>query len=189
MLAPWMDSPPPPDEFRRLTRRVHAHLGQENKRRNLVGEGFEDVIAAVVPRLTGAAALQIRNRAMLHDLPGFHVQAPNEKIKKVDLAIHGAGQRTRVSAKWSIRADREEQCLSDFDAYVRLESAGQNFAYFLITNEFDAARLKAACERRRQHGLLFTHVVHINPLGVLAACGGSGRGARGRSAPISVPGG
>ncbi len=177
MLAPWMDRPPPPDELRRLTRRIHAYLGQENKRRNLVGEGFEDVIAAVVSRLTGAASLQIRNRAMLHDLPGFHPPAPNEKIKKVDLAILGEGQRTLVSAKWSIRADREEQFLSDFEAYARLESAGQNFAYTLITNEFDAARLKAACERRRQNGLLFTHVVHLNPLGVLSAYGDSGRGA------------
>ena len=177
MLSPWMDRPPPPDALRGLTRRIHAHLSQENKRRNLVGEGFEDVIAAVVSRLTGAASLQIRNRAVLHDLPGFHAPAPNEKIKKVDLAILGEGQRTLVSAKWSIRADREEQFLSDFEAYARLESAGQNFAYTLITNEFDAARLKAACERRRQNGLLFTHVVHLNPLGVLAAYGESGRGA------------
>jgi hypothetical protein len=170
-----MDRPPPPDALRGLTRRIHAHLSQENKRRNLVGEGFEDVIAAVVSRLTGAASLQIRNRAVLHDLPGFHAAAPNEKIKKVDLAILGEGQRTLVSAKWSIRADREEQFLSDFEAYARLESAGQNFAYTLITNEFDGARLKAACERRRQNGLLFTQVVHLNPLGVLAAYGDSGQ--------------
>ena len=96
---------------------------------------------------------------------------------KVDLAILGDRQRTLVSAKWSIRADREEQFLSDFEAYARLESAGRDFAYTLITNEFDAARLKAACERRRQNGLLFTHVVHINPEGVLAAYGETGRGA------------
>ncbi len=177
MLSPWIDRPPPSDEFRRLTRRIHAHLSQENKRRNLVGEGFEDVIAAVASRLTGAESVQIRNRAVLHDLPGFHAPAPNEKIKKVDLAILGECQRTLVSAKWSIRADREEQFLSDFEAYARLESAGRDFAYTLITNEFDAARLKAACERRRQNGLLFTHVVHINPQGVLAAYGESGRGA------------
>lgn len=150
ILSPWIDRPPPADALRRLTRRIHAHLSQENKRRNLVGEGFEDVIAAVVSRLTGAASLQIRNRALLHDLPGFHAPAPNEKIKKVDLAILGEGRRILVSAKWSIRADREEQFLSDFEAYARLESVGQDFAYTLITNELDAARLRAACERRRQ---------------------------------------
>ena len=176
-LAPWMDRRPPDEELRKLTRRIHTHLNQENKRRNLVGEGFEDVIAAVIARLPGATPLEIRNRALLHDLPGFHPPAPNEKIKKVDLAILSPSQRNLVSAKWSIRADREEQFLSDFDAYARLESAGRDFSYTLITNEFDAARLKAACERRRQNALLFTHVVHINPQGMLAAYGESGRGA------------
>lgn len=176
-LSQWFSQRPPDEELRKLTRRIHAHLNQENKRRNLVGEGFEDVIAAVISRLTAANPLMIRNRALLHDLPGFHAPAPNEKSKKVDLAILGNSQRTLVSAKWSIRADREEQFLSDFEAYARLESAGQNFSYTLITNEFDAARLKAACERRRQNALLFTHVVHINPEGVLAAYGSSGRGA------------
>ena len=41
-----------------------------------------------------------------------------------------------------------------------------NFASAFFRNEFDAARLRAACERRRQNALLFTHVVHINPAAV-----------------------
>lgn len=134
-------------------------------------------MGAVAARLPGAETLRICNRALLHDLPGFHRPAPNEKVKKVDLAILGERQRHLVSVKWSIRADREEQFLSDFEAYARLESAGRNFSYTLITNEFDAARLKAACERRRQNGLLFSHVVHVNHQGVLAAYAGSSRGA------------
>lgn len=177
MLSPWMDRSPPNEALRRLTRRIHAHLSQENKRRNLVGEGFEDILAAIVARISGAESLGVRNRVVLHDLPGFHSPAPSEKSKKVDLAILSEEQRNLVSAKWSIRADREEQFSSDFETYARLESAGQNFSYTLVTNEFDAARLKAACERRRQNGLLFSHVVHINPQGVLAAYGESGRGA------------
>ena len=56
--------------------------------------------------------------------------------------------------------------MSDFQAYERLESAGQDFGYVLITNEFDAARLRAACEKPRQNAPLFTHVVHINPAAV-----------------------
>jgi len=34
----------------RLTRRIHAHLNQENKPRNLVGEGFEDALSALITR-------------------------------------------------------------------------------------------------------------------------------------------
>ena len=74
--------------------------------------------------------------------------------------------RILVTAKWSVRADREEQFMSDFQAYERLESAGRDFGYVLITNEFDAARLRAACERRRQNAPLFSQVVHISPAAV-----------------------
>ncbi len=165
-LGKWMPSEPPDDELRALTRRIHAYLTQENKRKNLVGEGFEDVIAAVMHRLPFRKSVQVRTRVVLHDVPGFHPSPPMEKVKKVDLALLAGHARTLVTAKWSIRADREEQFMSDFQAYERLESAGQDFGYVLITNEFDAARLRAACERRRQNAPLFAHVVHINPAAV-----------------------
>ncbi|PYJ61377.1 MAG: hypothetical protein DME24_06495 [Verrucomicrobia bacterium] len=165
-LGKWMPSAPPDDELRALTRRIHAYLTQENKRKNLVGEGFEDVITAVMRRLHFGNRIQIRTRVVLHDLPGFHPSPPTEKMKKVDLAVLAGSARTLVTAKWSIRADREEQFMSDFQTYERLESAGQDFGYVLITNEFDAARLRAACERRRQNAPLFTHIVHINPAAV-----------------------
>jgi hypothetical protein len=166
VLGKWMPSEPPEDDLRALTRRIHTHLAQENKRKNLVGEGFEDVIAAVMRRLRFGKNVQVRTRVVLHDLPGFHPSPPTEKVKKVDLAILAGDARTLVTAKWSIRADREEQFMSDFQAYERLESAGRDFGYVLITNEFDAARLRAACERRRQNAPLFTHIVHINPAAV-----------------------
>ncbi len=176
-LAPWLAQEPPATVIQNLTRRIYAYMTQENKRKNLVGEGFEDVIASVVRRMSIGVDFDVRTRSLLSDLPGFYPQRTGEKPKKVDLAIIGKGRRILVSCKWSIRADREEQFLSDFEAYSRLESVGQDFEYALVTNEFDAARLKAACERRRENAPLFTSVVHINPTGVLAAYGTSGRGA------------
>lgn len=162
-LARWITTETPAEELRALTRRIHTYLAQENKRKNLVGEGFEDVIAAVLRRLPLAAGVSVQTRVVLHELPGFHQSAPTEKIKKVDLALLAGATRTLVTAKWSVRANREEQFMSDFQAYERLESAGQDFGYVLITNEFDAARLRAACERRRQNAPLFSQVVHISP--------------------------
>lgn len=170
-LGAWIKQMPPKEVLRELTRQLNAYMTQENKRRNLVGEGFEDVIAAVIKRLPHAKNVQIESRAPLHDLPGFHKPAPSEKTKKVDVALIRGKERILVSAKWSIRADREEQFQSDFEAYARLESSGRDFGYTLITNEFDAARLKAACERRRQNADLFTSVVHINPEAVMATYG------------------
>ena len=152
-------------------------MTQENKRRNLVGEGFEDVIGAVVKRLPLSGNFKIHSRTLLHDLPGFNPPARNEKAKKVDLALIRGNERILISAKWSIRADREEQFQSDFESYARLEAAGRDFEYVLITNEFDAARLKAASERRKQNASLFTNVVHINPAAVLETYGDAKQGA------------
>lgn len=170
-LGKWMSEKTPEQVFRQLTRRISTYMTQENKRRNLVGEGFEDVIAAVVRRLPYFQDINLKIRSSLHDLPGFRSPPQNEKAKKVDLALIRAEERTLISSKWSIRADREEQFHSDFEAYARLESGGRDFGYTLVTNEFDAARLKAACERRRQNAFLFTDVVHMNPDALLATYG------------------
>jgi len=177
VLGSYLSSEPSEEDLRTLTRRISLYMSQENKRRNLVGEGFEDVLAAIVRHLSSLRRLEVRNRSLLHELPGFHAPPASEKAKRVDLALTGDGHRILVSAKWSVRADREEQFRSDFEAYARLEASGQNFDYTLITHEFDAARLRAACESRRQNALLFTHVVHINPVAVLAAYGTSDRGS------------
>jgi len=177
VLGKWMSQQPPEEAYRTLTRRLYVYMTQENKRRNLVGEGFEDVIAAVVERLPFSGNFKIHSRTLLHDLPGFNPPARNEKSKKVDLALIRGNERILISAKWSIRADREEQFQSEFESYARLEAAGRGFEYVLITNEFDAARLKAACERRKQNASLFTNVVHINPAAVLETYGNAKQGA------------
>jgi hypothetical protein len=172
-LGPYLTVEPPQEVLRALTERIQAHIGQENKRKNLVGEGFEDTLAVLLRRTADVAETnQIFVRPWLHDLPGFHRPRGVEKARKVDLALvarSGTRHRTLVSCKWSVRSDREEQFASDFRSYIELEAAGEDFAYVLVTNEFDPARLVAACDARRQNGLLFTDVVHVNPDGLIAA--------------------
>lgn len=182
-LGAYFATAPPPEVMRRLTQRTSAILSHENKRKNLVGEGFEDVLAVTIGRLPGSQGLSVQARPVLHSLPGFRSPPGTEKPRKVDLAIIGPGERrVLVSAKWSVRADREEQFGVDFEAYARLEDAGQDFEFVLVTNEFDAARLLAACERRRQNASLFSAVVHVNPAGVLAAYGEDPRRSAGQLA-------
>ncbi len=173
-LGRYVDDAVPTETLRLLAERIHTHVGQENKRKNLLGEGFEDTLASVIERLPRTEALEVRNRVAIGDIPGFNPQGSQEKQKKVDLALWGDTRRVLVTSKWSIRADREEQFGTDFDAYVRLNT-GRPFDYVLITNEFDAARLSAACERVVGNSRLFTHVVHVNPGGVLAAYGDAPR--------------
>lgn len=172
-LRPWLREQPPSDALARLTQRIHEHIRLENKRKNLVGEGFEDVLAAVVSRLDAPGIESVRTRALLHEIPGFSPPAERAKVKKVDLVLlaRPGSHRVLVTAKWSIRADREEQFEPDFQAYANLERASRPFDYVLVTNEFDPARLAAACERQVLARYLFTAVVHVSTEALLAAYG------------------
>jgi len=180
-LGPYLTAAPPPEVLRALTERIQSHVGQENKRKNLVGEGFEDTVAALLRRVPGVSTRHdVRVRPLLHDLPGFRPPRAGSKKRQVDLALvdRGTGRRTLVSCKWSVRSDREEQFASDFRDYAGLEDAGRDFGYVLVTNEFDPARLAAACEMRRENAPLFTDVVHVNTDGPRAAYAAPVRTAR-----------
>ena len=177
--------PLPDDVGRNLIERIYTHFARENKRKNLLGRGFEDTLAAVVRQLPDAAGWNLDTRVLLAGIPGFLPQSEHLKRNEVDLALWQArerGRRILVSAKWSVRADRERQFESDFDDYSR-SNKGDPFAYVLVTNEFDAARLHAACTKVSGRDRLFTHVVHVQPEAVLAAYGreadpGPGSGQR-----------
>jgi len=81
--------------------------------------------------------------------------------------------RTLVTAKWSVRADREKQFAADYTDYIMAESDRRPFEYVLITNEFDPARLMRACEQLATNHYMFTHVVHINTEALRATYGSS----------------
>jgi hypothetical protein len=161
------------EAWRVLVQRLRQYLTLENKRKNLVGEGFEDVIASIIKRAPGGSALDVRTRVPLHDLPGFNRARRGEKPNKVDLAVlrPNGGRRTLVTAKWSVRADREKQFTQEYTDYVNAESDRRPFEYVFVTNEFDPARLMRACEALAGNAPMFTHVVHISPEGLRATYG------------------
>lgn len=162
VLGDHLSSEPAPERWQLLVQRIRQYLALENKRRNLVGEGFEDVLAATIKRSPGGAKLDIHTRNLLHELPGFNRPRHGEKPNKVDLAIMRPGTRTLVTAKWSLRADREKQFATEFAEYVQSRSDAQPFEYVFATNEFDPARLMRACENLATNAYMFTHVVHMN---------------------------
>lgn len=155
-----------PEVARHVVAEVRRRLLTENKRKNLLGEGFEDAAAEVVRR-SGVTASKVTAscRAVLSSLPGFRGPAANEKERTVDLAVlhKQTKRRTLVSVKWSVRADREEQFGVDYRDYARNEMSGEEFDFVLLTNEFDVARLVAACDRREHARRIFAYVVHICP--------------------------
>jgi hypothetical protein len=113
----------------------------------------------------------VRTRQLLHQLPGFSQINPNGKPNRVDLAVlrEEPFKRTLITAKWSVRADREKQFVSEYADYVKAQNMQKPFDYVFITNEFDPARLRRACEALSSNAYMFTHVVHINPEGLKAA--------------------
>lgn len=167
-IEPWLVAPPPQPAEQDMVQRVLTYIKQENKRRNLIGEAFEDAVAAILRRIPAiATAYEINTRVPLHHIRGFSRGPINQKPDIVDMVLIRKRDRRRVmvTAKWSVRADREKQFDSEYANYVNREDLGEDFDYTWITNDFDAARLVRACERRSGNQSQFTDVVHVQPDG------------------------
>ena len=173
VLGARLAQEPSPDEWRAMTQRIRELIAVENKRKNLVGEGFEDVLSAVARSFDARSQLDVRARCLLSTVPGFANTRIGDKPNKVDLALirSSDGHRTIVTAKWSIRADREKQFPAEFASYVIAKSDNRPFDYVLLTNEFDPARLARACELSASNSLMFSKVVHISPSALRAVYG------------------
>jgi hypothetical protein len=173
-LSEYLSGSPSDEEWRIVVQRIRQHVTLENKRKNLVGEGFEDVIAAIIARTMGVSA-DVSARRLLQTVPGFENEKKGDKPNKVDVVVvqPSNGKRILVTAKWSIRADREKQFESEFSSYVAAKSDLRPFEYVVVTNEFDPARLVRACEAMATHSAMFTDVVHISTDALLAVYGES----------------
>ncbi len=170
-LAAYLTADPPPQTWHVVSQRVRQYLAVQNKRKNLVGEGFEDVLSQIVRRACRASIGEVFTRRLLYEIPGFNRARHGMKENKVDLAIVHPTMRTIVTAKWSVRADREKQFPTEYEEYCNAESEGRKFEYVFVTNEFDPARLMRSCEVLFRNNLMFDHVVHINTDGLKAAYG------------------
>jgi hypothetical protein len=171
-LTDYLSREPDSQHWQVLIERVREHFALESKRKNLLGEGFEDVLSHVM-RKTCAPEVSVGTRQPIHDIRGFTRAIDGEKPTKVDIAIVQPEKRTLVTVKWSIRADREKQFLADFNDYVYANAEGTPWEYVCVTNEFDPARLRRACEKIAQHTHLFARLVHISTDALRATYGSS----------------
>ena len=176
--------PPTDEEWRTLSLRVRQVVALENKRRNMVGEGFEDLLCTLVRRLDVQGQLVATARAALGSVPGFRDARQGGKPIKVDLVVYRKADalRTLVTSKWSVRADRERQFTSDLDDYIANNALNAPFRYVLVTNEFDPARLCRACEQMSGNAPVFSSIVHIAPEAITATYGKAPKTERMRTA-------
>ena len=168
IIEPLMSDRPDqqPDDalVRDVLRRVRTYIGSENKRKNLLGRGFEDVLAAVIQRLTGQQPHAVGTQTAIEAIPGFRAPRTGDKSEKVDLWVSPDGtRRVLVTAKWSVRSDREKQMRGDFLTYIAANELREPFEYVWITNEFDPARLVANATNTEGNHPLFDAVVHVCP--------------------------
>lgn len=168
-LNAYFAEAPPEAIWERVSQKARQYLAVQNKRKNLVGEGFEDVLTQVVRRACGLPSNEVVTRTLLSDIRGFSLQG--SKPNRVDVAIVRPEARTIVTAKWSVRADREKQFAAEYGEYSRANSIDEQFEYVFVTNEFDPARLMRACEIVSGKSRMFDRVVHINTDGLRAAYG------------------
>lgn len=168
-LRAYLAEAPPEAVWQNVSQKARQYLAVQNKRKNLVGEGFEDVLNQVIRRACGLPADEVVTRTLLSDIRGFSLQG--SKPNRVDVAIVRPNARTIVTAKWSVRADREKQFAAEYGEYTRANSIDEQFEYVFVTNEFDPARLMRACEIVSGKSRMFDRVVHINTDGLRAAYG------------------
>lgn len=154
----------------RIADAARKHLAVENKRKNILGEGFEDVLGVLVERIANVPAERVKLRAHLSELPGYRAPTSRRKEKRPDIAIFDPKRRTEllVSSKWSVRADREDQLADEYQFYIDHQTQERAPESVLVTNEFDRARLASAVESPR---FRFDRVVHIQPALLVTAYG------------------
>jgi len=170
LLPPDPSQRPREEAVRESLRKIRAHIGNENKRKNLLGRGFEDVLAGVLGRLREGSPGDFGVQTAIEDIAGFRAPRTGDKTEKVDLWVTPSPRRrVLVTAKWSVRADREKQMRGDFLTYVAANSIREPFEFVWITNEFDPARLVANATNTESNRHLLDAVVHVCPeaLGVV----------------------
>jgi hypothetical protein len=151
---------------------AHDFFSIGRKRANALGEGFEDILEILIHEAAGVPKDSIRLRESVYSLPGFRREPPpppgttrKPKHPKPDIAIT-LGEITHViaTAKWSVRQDRQTQYQAEYSSYIMNKVQSTQLLYYLITNEFDLARLRntALSIPAGEGGFLFNRIFHIN---------------------------
>ena len=154
----------------RIERRSRYFFTIGNKRKNALGEGFEDLLMILLQKVARIPEERLALRRPVSQLPGFKAPPPQQGEKKKreprpDIAIIDANITHLItSAKWSMRQDRETQFQSEYDSFQRNKIQPTELRYALITNEFDLARMRNVLTAMPggSGGYIFHTVFHIS---------------------------
>ncbi len=155
---------------RRIELKARHFFTIGNKRKNALGEGFEDLVELLLTMVAGIPPEQVKTRLPVSQMPGFRRAPPRVRGGRVpreprpDIAvIEGNVTHVIATAKWSLRQDRETQLASEYQAFQMNKTQPTELRYALITNEFDLARLRNVCAAMPggEGGYIFHNVYHV----------------------------
>lgn len=136
------------------------------QRHNPVGHGFRILNAEVLRRWGNPELDYMEEEPALNWFPGIKMPGRSEH-PKIDVFITKNGTpRAILSCKWGIRHDRISDPTNECQEYRAAAARRQikPFEYYVISSEFDGARLEKVLEQPCVDGLIHTHIPLLRQL-------------------------
>lgn len=150
------------------------YMGRQ--RQNSLGIAFAGLITHILHKFGSAPVVYETEVPASTVFPGVVVPGRSD-LTRIDAVAHISGQlRVVISAKWSLRHDRlrdvSNECVVYKRSYEQVHSKSEsgNLLYYLVTNEYEPARLKELLADPCLDG-----VVHVHKAAVVDMCGLNGR--------------
>lgn len=147
------------------------------QRQNPLGTAFAGLVVHVLNTFGSQRPQYVTEKAPAEAFPGITFPGRSRASRSDILATVDSVPRAVVSAKWSIRHDRLNDITNECPVYkaaynriYRGQQSGQGLLYFVVTNEFDPARLTKALDDSCVDG-----VIHVHKAAVVEICELDGR--------------
>jgi hypothetical protein len=129
------------------------------QRQNPLGNGLRTLVAEALRRWGNPSLHYLQEEDATRWFPGISLPGRSEK-PKIDVLVVKAGKpRAVVSCKWSIRHDRISDPTNECTSYkaAAIQQQITNLQYFVVSNEFSAARLEKVLSQPCVDGLVHAH--------------------------------
>ena len=151
------------------------YLGMQ--RQNTLGIAFAGIVKHILEKFDSNVITYQAEVEAARIFPGISVPGRSTTPRIDVLAICDGIPRAIISAKWSVRHDRLNDITNECPVYkaayervYRQSRCGQALLFYLLTNEFDPARLNKMLDDS-----CVDSVVHVHKAGVTDVCRLNGR--------------
>jgi hypothetical protein len=133
--------------------------GKAMQRNNPLGNGLRILMAEVLQRWGNPALDYLQEEDATKWFPGITLPGRSTTPKMDVLVVKSGKPRAVISCKWSIRHDRISDPTNECTSYkaAGIQQQITNLAYYVVTNEFSAARLDKVLNQPCVDGLVHIH--------------------------------